>query len=217
MPDMNSAIGTGGALAIFSTAFFSGAGGPPPPLPTRSATRDDVLFEPWPSDEETVWQSEGTLLPPPCTWWAGNETFSSQMCSHFSLSRLASTTSQRAIDRAVRCAAYHATDCVLSVEIGLSLPAAFLYDPAGEGMRMLIAPRFYENASSTQNDMAMVRVHDVDDLSNGFLLKFNRTVRTEYLPGGSRAPVMETLTGTDAYCVQLLRAAYASACWEMLD
>jgi hypothetical protein len=65
--------------------------------------------------------------------------------------------------------------------------------------------------------MAMVRVHDIDDLSSGFLLKFNRTVRTEYLPGGSRAPVMETLTGKDAYCVQLLRAAYATACWEMLD
>tara|TARA_Y100000768_G_scaffold255360_1_gene194064 strand:+ start:3613 stop:4293 length:681 start_codon:yes stop_codon:yes gene_type:complete len=226
MPDVSSALGTGGALAIFSffsgaggifsTAFFSGAGGPSP-LPTRSATRDDVLFEPWPSDEETVWQSGESLLPPQCTWWGGNETFSSQMCSHFSLSRLASTTSQRAIERAVRCAAYHSTDCVLSVEIGLSLPAAFLYDPAGEGMRMLIAPKLYENTSSSQDDLAMIRIHDVNDLSTGFLLKFNRSIRVEYLPGGSRAPLTETLVGKDAYCVQLLRAAYTSACWEMLD
>lgn len=84
-------------------------------------------------------------------------------------------------------------------------------------MRMLIAPKLYENATSTEDDLAMIRIHDVDELSNGFLLKFNRSVRAEYLPGGSRAPVTEILVGKDAYCVQLLRAAYASTCWEMLD
>ena len=130
---------------------------------------------------------------------------------------MATTSAQRAIDRAVKCAAHYETDCVLSAEIGVSIPAAFVYDPTGTGMRMLIAPRLYPNASGTEDDLAMVRVNDQEDLSSGFQMQLNRSVRVEYLPGGSRAPVTEVLTSTDAYCVQLLRHAYSASCWEQLD
>ena len=35
--------------------------------------------------------------------------------------------------------------------------------------------------------------------------------------GGSRAPVVEVLSGSDAFCVQLLRAAFVRECWDNLD
>jgi hypothetical protein len=125
---------------------------------------------------------------------------------------MASSGASRAIERAVRCAAFFETECVLSPEIGVSIPAAFVYDPSGEGMRMLIAPRILDG-----NDTRTVRVQDPEENTNGWILELNRTIRVEYLPGGSRTPVSESLTGSDAYCVQLLRSAFVDECWQQLD
>ena len=172
------------------------------------------MFAHWAMDDETLW-SEGQYIEPNCSWWNGSVTYTSDLCSHFSLSRMASNSAGRAIERAVRCAAHYETECVISPEIGVSIPAAFVYDPEGSGMRMLIAPRVLPQA--TTPDVRTVRVQDPEEQTSGRLVEFNHSVRIEYLPGGSRAPVSETLNGSDAYCVQLLRAAFVDECWQQLD
>lgn len=207
--------------------FFGGGGPPPPPPPEVRATLDGAVFDEWPSEAVDSWLEGAAHVEPECNWWNGSVTFTSDLCSHFSLSRMASNSAGRAIERAVRCAAWYETECVLSPEVGVSIPAAFVYDPEGVGMRMIIAPRVLpplahahlpDGASPVDGpDVRTVRVQDVTERTNGRVVEFNYTTRVEFLPGGSRAPVSETLTGSDSYCVQLLRAAFSEDCWRKLD
>lgn len=203
-------------------------GGRPQPAPKVSATREGAVFDEWASEVNDVYWSEGAAnVEPECKWWNHSVTFTSNLCSHFSLSRMASNSAGRAIERAVRCAAWHETECVLSPEVGVSIPAAFVYDPEGTGMRMIIAPRVLPPVALMDPpggatpldaaDVRTVRVQDVTEKTNGRVLELNYTTRVEFLPGGSRAPVSETLTGSDSYCVQLLRAAFSEECWRNLD
>ena len=96
-------------------------------------------------------------------------------------------------------------------------------------MRMIIAPRVLPTIRAAQAtsvgkperldvpDVRTVRVQDVTGKTNGRVLEMNYTTRVEFLPGGSRAPAIETLIGSDSYCVQLLRAAFSEDCWRNLD
>lgn len=225
---MLGATGTaGGALATVLAAGGLFGGGPPPSPPKVRATVDGAVFDDWASEANDYWSEGAAGVEPECRWWNGSVTFTSDLCSHFSLSRMASNSAGRAIERAVRCAAWHETECVLSPEIGVSIPAAFVYDPEGSGMRMIIAPRVLPPVALKDlppgatpldvPDVRTVRVQDVTEKTNGRVLEFNHTLRAEFLPGGSRAPVSETFTGSDAYCVQLLRAAFSEECWSRLD
>lgn len=227
---MIGATGTAtGALAtVLAAGGLFGGGTPPPPPPKVGATVDGAVFDEWASEANDHYWSEGAAgVEPECRWWNGSVTFTSDLCSHFSLSRMASNSAGRAIERAVRCAAWHETECILSPEVGVSIPAAFVYDPEGTGMRMIIAPRMLpplqhrdlpEGASPlAAPDVRTVRVQDITEKTNGRVLEMNYTTRIEFLPGGSRAPVSETLTGSDSYCVQLLRAAFSEDCWRNLD
>jgi len=183
------------------------------------ATKDGAVFAPWAMDEDSLWSEGGHYMEPNCTWWNGTVSYTSDLCSHFSLSRMASNNAGRAIDRAVKCAAHYETECVISPEIGVSIPAAFVYDPEGTGMRMIIAPRiiFPTGVTAEDLDVRTVRVQDPEEQTSGRLAEFNYSVKVEYLPGGSRSPVTEVLNGSDAYCVQMLRAAFVEECWQQLD
>jgi len=205
--------GAGGGLMtlIAATSWY---GGSTPERVVVPATKDGAVFAHWAMDDETLW-SEGKYVEPNCSWWNGSVTYTSDLCSHFSLSRMASNSAGRAIERAVKCAAHYETECVISPEIGVSIPAAFVYDPEGTGMRMIIAPRILSGLDV--QDVRTVRVQDPEEKTSGRLAEFNHSIQIEYLPGGSRAPVSETLNGTDAYCVQLLRAAFVDECWHQLD
>lgn len=209
------ALGSGASglvTVLAATGWLSSS--PPPVQPVVPATKDGAVFQSWAMDEESVWSDASTKhVEPNCTWWNGTVTYTSDLCSHFSLSRMASNSAGRAVDRAVRCAAWFETECVLSPEIGVSIPAAFVYDPDSSGMRMLIAPRILD----TGNDTRTVRVQDPAELTTGRVIELNHTIHVEYLPGGSRTPVSEALNGSNAYCVQLLRAAFVDECWQQLD
>lgn len=208
------ATGTGGGIVTLLAATGWLGASPPPAHPVVPATRDGAVFQRWDIDDESLWTEEvGKYVEPNCSWWNGTVVYTSDLCSHFSLSRMASSSAGRAIQRAVRCAAWYETDCLISPEIGVSIPAAFVYDPEGDGMRMLIAPRILDPG----NDTRAVRVQDPEEKTNGRVVELNHTIRIEYLPGGSRTPVSETLNGSDAYCVQLLRAAFVDQCWQQLD
>ena len=166
------------------------------------------------------WQTEHG--DPECEFWNGTFQWKLGLCSHFSLSRLGAGTMALAVERAVQCAARHATDCVLAPEVGVGFPALFLYD-ANQGMRLLLAPRILDNTDKDAVDVdgsektVRVRVHDVIDKTDAATLAMQPTVRVEYLTTGSKKLQVEALYGNEAFCVQLARHAIAAECWEALD
>jgi len=213
MVTMSMGSSAGSVVTILAATGWLGAS-PPPAQPVVPATKDGAVFQHWAMDDESLWtDGRDRHVEPNCSWWNGTVIYTSDLCSHFSLSRMASNSAGRAIERAVKCAAWFETECVLSPEIGVSIPAAFVYDHESSGMRMLIAPRILDDG----NDTRSVRVQDPEEKTSGRLLELNHTIRVEYLPGGSRTPVSESLNGSDAYCVQLLRSSFVQECWNQLD
>jgi hypothetical protein len=176
---------------------------------TAPATRTDAVLDAWALDAASL--SDETPPPPECAWRESDTKYASPLCNAFTVARLASTVAARATERAVQCAARVDTECVLSPEIGLAVPAAFVYDHA-EGMRMIVAPRIINGS-----DERGVRALDPTGERVGVETAYNHSIRVEYLPGGSRVPAIETLSGQDAYCVQLLREAFVPECWANLD
>jgi hypothetical protein len=208
----NLASGAGALVTVVATSSWLGGAPPPAPPPVVPATRGGAIFDHWAMDDESIF-SENIVVEPNCSFWNSSVVYTSELCSHFSLSRIATGMTSRAVDRAVKCAAWHETDCVISPEVGVSIPAAFVYDPEHSGLRMVVAPRLIQMDSEVKT----IRVADQTGNTNGFMREFNQTVKAEYLPGGSRTPVTEVFNGTDAYCIQMLRAAFDEDCWKALD
>ena len=173
------------------------------------ATKTDAVLDPWAADAQSLHDEEEAA--PECAWAQADTKYSSPLCSLFAITRFASTIGAQATERAVKCAVARDTDCVLSFEIGLAIPAAFLYDNT-EGMRMLVAPRIINGS-----DERGVRSLDPVGERVGEELVFNYSVTVEYLPGGKRVPVTETLQGMDAYCIQELRRLIVPECWQELE
>ena len=156
----------------------------------------------------------GGDVGPECAFWNMSVVYESSLCSHFAIGRSASTPA-RANQRALACAAAFGVECVLSPEIGLALPAAFLYSHDAATMTMVLAPKLLPHAS----EQVHVRVAPPggDGLTDTKTLHFNRTVRVEYLEGASRQLRKETLSDDSAFCVQLLRLSFEPECWQKLD
>ena len=125
------------------------------------------LFATWPSE-----QMVGGALDPECRFYNQSVVFSSELCSLFVVNRVASMH-QRAAQRALRCAAAHGGECILSPEIGLAMPAAFLYDHRTASMRMLISPKLLPLAS----EVVHVRVSppDGDGVTSTRIVLFNQS------------------------------------------
>jgi hypothetical protein len=174
-------------------------------------TPDGTLFAPWPGDAGR--DTDDDDVDPTCTWWNGTHYYDPGLCSHFAVTRLSSSNVARAVARANRCAAFATTDCVLSGEIGFSMPAVFVYDNV-EGMRMLVAPRLLDVDNATAR---AVRMQDPFDVHPNQLFQFNDTVRVEYMRGATRTLETRVLKGNNAYCVQTLRRAVVPTCWKQLD
>lgn len=170
----------------------------------RPRVRVDAALLPWGDQKETD----------QCNFWNGTFEWSLGLCSHFAISRLGNRIESQAVERAVHCAARHSTDCVLAPEVGVGLPALFLYD-ATQGMRLLLAPRVLER--ETQVGRVDVRVHDPSGDTASRLMPMGEEVRVEFLTTASKALQIETLRGVDAFCVQLVRHAISQACWDALD
>lgn len=180
-----------------------------PVEPTVERVTDGAVFNRWALDDFSMWDT-GETPAAECTWNNGSVIYKSDFCSHFSLARLASTTASKAIERASKCSVAFESECILSPEIGLGIPAAFVPSEDGTNMAMLVAPRIIEATDSRH-----VKVDNPGGKAR--VLKLNYTVRVEYLPGGSRTPVLADLHGPDAWCVQLLRKSFVPDCWAELD
>ena len=178
-----------------------------PELPTVSVNPDEALLSYWPSEEL------GSSAPPECAFWQLNETYDSSMCGHFTCNRLGGAP-QRARARAMRCAAQAEIECLLSSEVGLAAPVAFLNDHESGEMRVVLAPKLVPLESEHQH----VRVASLEGIfghTRTFLM--NRSIKVEFFDGASKAMYSEIFTGRGAFCIQLLRASYEPACWEVLD
>lgn len=200
-----------GGFALGS--WLGGGGADGDAVPTVPATRSGAIFDEWALDGFSAFDAARDEVAPECRWWNGTVQYESPICSHFSLSRIGASSVDRAVDRASRCAAAYETECVLAPEIGLGIPAAFVYDEATATMAMLIAPRLLPHPS----DPVPLLVQDPAEEAPHRAVTLNRTAHVEFLPGGKRAPVTEVLANASAWCVQLLRAAFAPSCWANLD
>ena len=195
-------------LAPHVCAFW-GASTAERPVISASVTSGGMLFTHWESEDDDAEPD----APPECVWWNGSYFYDPNACSHFAVSRMAAASASKGVQRARRCASAWTTDCVLSGEIGLSLPAAFVYDNA-EGMRMLIAPRV---SAAPNASVKAVRMQDPAGAHPNQLLEYNDTVDVEYLETSGRTIRSTRLHGNDAYCLQTLRRAIVPTCWDALD
>ena len=206
----------GGALgACLTTALVSlGVIDTQVPDPIERAVNDnDELLAYWPSEDNPYSQE----LEPECMFYNSSVRYTSQLCSHFVLSRSSSSPTQ-SFERARRCAAHFGTSCILSPEIGLSIPAAFLAAPEErEGMRMVIGPRLLEQ-TDTNSTTKLIRVKTPGGVfSNSRTMEFNHSIVIEFLDGYTRSSKQAKLVGEEAYCIQLLRRAFSNECWRGLD
>lgn len=179
------------------------------PPPVVNVNTEGGLFASWPSEAVA-----GSNLPAECAFYNQSVVFSSELCSLFVVNRV-STLYQRASQRALTCAAAYGGECVLSPEIGLAMPAAFLYDHTSAAMRMLVAPKLLPH----DGEPVHVRVSppDGDGITSTRTLVFNQSIEVEYLDGLTKHLVQKRMEGSDAFCVQLLRLAFEPACWAALD
>lgn len=174
----------------------------PDPVISRVNANDELLSF-WPSEENDE-------LPPDCNWFNGSLVYESELCSHFVLSRPSSSPAA-AFDRARQCAAKFESECVLSPEIGLAIPAAFVID--SNDLKMLIGPRLFPLESRQRQ----IRVSDPGNTLHTRTHTFNETIDTEYLDGYARKLRRERLGPPDSFCVQLLRVAFTDSCWRGID
>lgn len=191
--------------------LYSSASEPAPVISVEIAPQGATFAE-WrePAEEE---EEGGEGLN--CMWWNGTYYYDPVgQCNSFSITRVGPGVAETAIQRANKCAAVATTDCVLSGEIGFSMPAAFVYDDT-EGMRMMIAPRIL--AAPEESVVKTIRLQDPTGEHPNQLFEFNDSVTVEYMRGGARTMETAVLRGNDAYCVQALRKAIVPACWESID
>ena len=197
-----------------ATAFWGGRlWGEEGQLPVVQINPEDALLSDWPSEHAR----SDLAIPPECRFWNFSIRYDASLCNHFTISRSAGSPT-RALARATRCAVVHRTECVLSPEVGLAIPAVFVNvhsDGQGGGLRMLLAPRLLPLESAQQHVRAAPP--DGDGVTDTKTFFFNRTIGVEYLDGESRLFKTRRLHGQDAYCVQLLREAFSAQCWKNLD
>ena len=189
----------------------------------------------WPSSETPVavnvnandellseWDSEtfGSESPPDCRFWNHSFQYRSSSCRHFSVFvRSGAPSTSRVKERALLCAANHETECILSAEIGLSVPAAYVYDHLSGEITEYLAPKivpFEHRPEDYDPEFMRVRISKPDDEMETKMVLMNKTVVVNYMDMPTRSMKTKLLNGKHAYCVQLLREAYTSECWNQI-
>ena len=196
-----SATGVASVLVAATTRLW---GSTPPPA--VKVTPDGSFLSEW--DEDAT---DG----PPCNFYNASYQYTGALCSHFALARMSPATQTEALNRALMCASHYETDCILSPEIGLSIPAAFVYDEL-EGLAMIIAPKITPLPDDYESEERLVELRDPTEKRHA-QIEMQTTISVEYLRGGARHMETRTFNKTAAYCIQLLRVAFDASCWSEID
>ena len=146
-----------------------------------------------------------------CSYFDGTEVYNESLCSHFSISRLYRANHEEAVRRAGVCAAEAEVECILSTEIGMGFPAAFVFEDGA--MRAIVAPQLLPHESAN----ATFQAYDPYTQRYAGSYVFDREIKAEFLQNDERHPTTEVLNGTAAYCVSLLRLAFTPECWAALE
>lgn len=201
-------VNAGGAAGLITSVIIAGQtawrGGDPAPK---------VKLEANPSFLSLDWDP----AQPKCQWYNASYQYTEGLCSHFSIARMGPGVQQEALTRAMDCATAHNTDCILSPEVGLTIPAAFVYDNE-IGLKMLIAPKILPLPSGINPEPKIIDVQmPADGRRTGTQVVFNSSVNLEFLEGGSREVKQAVFSGPAAHCAQLLRVAFDEDCWDAIE
>ncbi len=204
--------GWGAALLFTGGSWFRLGGDEVLPPIVIKVNDDDALLSHWPSEDLDA----AIDAPPECAFWNRSVVYSQTLCSHFTISR-ATTAPARARQRAMACAGAYQAECILSPEVGLAFPAAFIYEEHGfeGGMTTVIAPKLVPRASEQRR--IRVAPPDGDGIIDTRTFLLNESVHVEYMDGDSRMLQTRVFEGRAGFCVQLLRLAFEPGCWKALD
>ena len=167
------------------------------------------MLSKWVSDE----LDQGEPLDSECAYYNNTVKIEANGCSLFGISRSPVSLFTTSLERALRCASKTGVECVLSFEIGLAIPAAFVSSQTAPlGMLAIIAPKIEASA-----DQKHVRVSvPPDGLFESKTMLMNTTLNTQYMDENKQMQ-SSILKDDAAFCVQLLRRAYDESCWRQLD
>ena len=201
-------VSAGGAAGLITSVIIAGQTawrGEDPPPKLKLETNPSFLAPDWDPAQ------------PNCQWYNASYQYDNGLCSHFSIARMSVSVQQEALTRALDCATAHDTDCILSPEVGLTVPAAFVYDNAA-GLKMLIAPKILPLPDGISPEPKIIDVQmPADGRRTGTQVAFSSSVHLEFLEGGSREVKQAVFSGPAAHCAQLLRVAFGQDCWDQID
>ena len=213
------------ASGVLVTALFgarllhTGDRAAPADLPTVQVNQNSQLLSEWLS-ETSLELGNNEPLNEECNFFNFSSLKSSLYCDAFTLARVQSRTLEIAHERAVKCSAKFDTDCILSHEIGLAVPGAFIMKRGGEiGLHAVIAPRKISTNNDGEPDgtLRTVRVvNPVDSFFSTTRAHFHDRLEVEFM-SPLRSIEKRTFTGSDAFCVELLFSSYENDCWAKLD
>jgi len=193
MPTQLKAAGTAATILITTLMSLNGENDDVNgfALPTSRVNSDNGIL----SDNDTE-----------CDPYTFDRIFESDFCSAFVTSRTSRSIFSIAETRASNCASLAQTECVLSPEIGLAVPAVYVVSRDTNAIKSIIAPKILDSWSP-----ATVRVSSPMDELMMRRASLNETVFIEFLTI-DKTIARETVYGDDAFCVQLLLRVFDEKC-----
>ena len=190
-------------------------------LPSAVAVTANGVMQAWKSEsiQSSILIEDSVVFENECNFFNFSSSIGNEFCDAFSISRLPVSTIHTASNRALKCAAHGNVECILSSEVGLNVPAAFVsHSTEPDGVRAIIAPKIFkpDNKNSDDDDVAHVRVTSPSDSLATKTLIFKKTIKVEFMDNTKRLQV-ETFTNDAAFCLQLLRVAFSRDCWAAID
>jgi hypothetical protein len=156
-----------------------------------------------------------------CEWYTPDMGILEELpCAAIDLRRATGAELYTALDKAERCARASGETCLLSHEVGLSVPAVFVYNASLAQMRAILVPSA-DRAYFDEQPKARVLVGDPLEatMQSGDIRAkdyiFAKSIKVKFLGAASGMGLRDeytTLEDTEAYCVQLLNSTLNDAC-----
>jgi len=156
-----------------------------------------------------------------CEWYTPDMGILEELpCAAIDLRRATGAELYTALDKAERCARASGETCLLSHEVGFTVPAVFVYNASLAQMRAILVPSA-DRTYLDEQPKARVLVGDPleptmqsgDVRAKDYI--FAKSIKVKFLGAASGMGLRDeytTLEDTEAYCVQLLNSTLNDAC-----